>query len=329
MTDYITYLDAFPKRVSRNIDTASRWVLYGGEGGTYPNGYPTYRLVQNDPANPGYVATDLDALKYKSGIGQADGGSYSGDFSHRPGDGGVQYEKDETPGDFSALPWAGMASLTLIYGSSRWVGCGFWNSDGQYVSDYRARSEVDFNDGDITTIYEVEYLVPATRRDRMRVTAYGQEFDTEWVESPSSEDDPLAAGRLLMTVANDGIYMNIGYQANYDGSVDAAADVSTETTLWKVSDTGVSGLTVLSPTRIDITESFSSGDGGRGQLYARGNVWTCARDVGTAPVVAGGIRPLRKFQTLTGSPGGGRPLRKFQNGGHSGGRPLRKFATGI
>ena len=46
------------------------------------------------------------------------------------------------------------------------------------------------------------------------------------------------------------------------------------------------------------------------------------------PVMAG-IRPLRKFQTLTGSPGGGRPLRKFQNGGHSGGRPLRKFATGI
>ena len=45
--------------------------------------------------------------------------------------------------------------------------------------------------------------------------------------------------------------------------------------------------------------------------------------------VAAGIRPLRKFQTLTGSPGGGRPLRKFQNGGHSGGRPLRKFATGI
>jgi len=52
-------------------------------------------------------------------------------------------------------------------------------------------------------------------------------------------------------------------------------------------------------------------------------------DAPPEPVVAGGIRPLRKFQTLTGSPGGGRPLRKFQNGGHSGGRPLRKFATGI
>ena len=65
-----------------------------------------------------------------------------------------------------------------------------------------------------------------------------------------------------------------------------------------------------------------SGYGGRTTIEHQTQYWS-------TPVVAGGIRPLRKFQTLTGSPGGGRPLRKFQNGGHSGGRPLRKFATGI
>ena len=72
--------------------------------------------------------------------------------------------------------------------------------------------------------------------------------------------------------------------------------------------------------------SPDSGDGRTEITYQR-QYW--GGDPPPEPVVAGGIRPLRKFQTLTGSPGGGRPLRKFQNGGHSGGRPLRKFATGI
>ena len=200
---------------------------------------------------------------------------------------------------FPATRYRAMTGLVLEISSPSSV----YNSDG--VSSWSSYVEVD--GGRVSIMFELRQAAwePAALESRVTYVAYGHTHVDGW--------GPYSADNLAIAADGDGYYYGSGSNA-------------TNSTLTLFASGGKTGYLPFMPERMEIAQTtYDYRTHGMKSSYR-----VEARDPGIEPAPpGGGIRPLRKFQTLTGSPGGGRPLRKFQNGGHSGGRPLRKFATGI